>query len=497
MVTILYYAEKMKDGITRGKPHPLQELIQEVREIFLEAGFDEVENQLFITEDDVYKQYGSEAPVVLDRCYYLAGLPRPDIGLSHEMVGAVKEVDSGIDIAKLKRIFRSYREGLIEGDNLVEEMMQKLGINEKHAVELIELFPAFREIKAEAGKMTLRSHMTAAWYLTLEAFKESRELPWQLFSIGLRFRREQRVDATHLRAHYGASCVLVDEDLSFEESIQLSKEILEQLGFKRLEFVKKKATSNYYESDTEYEIFSGGIEIADCGIYSVESLGNYNIRFPVFNMGFGLERILMLRMNVDDIREIIYPQFYGEVDFSDKEIAERISIKSRPETDSGRELVDGIVDVARKNGDAKSPCRFHVWGGVLGGEALDVYIVEREEGKNLLGPAALNEVYVHEGSIYGIPDNVKKLDNKLAEIKEKGTATGITYLEAIANLFAYRIEKKKQKPLHIGMVKSPSHVNIEIDKTLRRYITSNNKKISLKGPVFISIELKKKGGIDD
>ncbi|OYT54767.1 MAG: O-phosphoserine--tRNA ligase [Candidatus Altiarchaeales archaeon ex4484_2] len=482
----------MRNIIDRGKPHHLQELIQEVREIFLEAGFDEIENQLFITEDDVYKQYGSEAPVVLDRCYYLAGLPRPDIGLSHEMVGAVKNLDSGIDIAKLKKIFRSYREGLIEGDNLIDEMVQKLDINEKHAVELIELFPAFREIKAEASKVTLRSHMTAAWYPTIEAFKKISEPPWQLFSIGLRFRREQKIDATHLRAHYGASCVLVDKDLSLEESIQLSERMLEQLGFNELEFVKKKATSNYYEKDTEYEIFSGGIEIADCGIYSAESLENYNIRFPVFNLGFGLERILMLRMNVEDIREIRYPQFYGKLDFSDKEIAEGINIKSRPETDSGRELVEGIIKVARRNAKAGSPCEFHVWGGVLGGESLEVYLVEREDDKNLLGPAALNEVYVHEGSVYGIPDDVKKLDNNLVKVKENGIATGITYLEAIANLFAYRIEKKEHEPMQIGMVKSPSYVNIEIDEIIRRYITSNNKKISIKGPVFISIELKKR-----
>ncbi|MEA1925374.1 MAG: O-phosphoserine--tRNA ligase [Candidatus Altiarchaeota archaeon] len=482
----------MEGSIRKGKPHHLQELIQEVREIFLKAGFDEIENQLFITEDDVYKQYGSEAPVVLDRCYYLAGLPRPDIGLSHEMVGAVKALDSGIDIAKLKKIFRLYREGLIEGDDLIEKIVQKLDINEKHAIELIELFPAFREIKAEASKVTLRSHMTAAWYPTIEAFNEIHEPPWQLFSIGLRFRREQKIDATHLRAHYGASCVLVDKDMSLRESIQLAKGMLEQLGFKKLKFVKKKATSNYYERDTEYEIFSGGIEIADCGFYSAESLENYNIGFPVFNLGFGLERILMLRRGVKDIREIIYPQFYGELDFSDREIAERISVKSRPETESGKELVEVIITEGVRNADARSPCRFHVWGGVVCGEPVDVYLVEKEDGKNLLGPAALNEIYVHDGSIYGIPDDVKKLDNKIVKVKENGIATGITYLEAIANLFAYQIEKKEYEPMQIGMIKGPSNVNIEIDKTLRRYITSNNKRISIKGPVFISLELKKR-----
>ncbi|HIE33579.1 MAG TPA: O-phosphoserine--tRNA ligase, partial [Candidatus Altiarchaeales archaeon] len=70
----------------KGRSHLVQDLMQEIRNVFLDLGFDEIENQIFIPEDDVYKQYGSEAPVVLDRCYYLAGLPRPDIGLSREKI---------------------------------------------------------------------------------------------------------------------------------------------------------------------------------------------------------------------------------------------------------------------------------------------------------------------------------------------------------------------------------------------------------------------------
>jgi len=479
--------EDKGDGIS----HPLQDLVQEVRKIFLVNGFNEVENPLFIPEEDVYKQYGFEAPVVLDRCYYLAGLPRPDIGLSHDEVAAVKKIDSRIDISILKKIFRSYREGLIEGDDLVERMVKQLNIKEGDAVMLIELFPAFKEITAEASKLTLRSHMTAGWFLTLESYKELYEPPYSLFSVGLRFRREQKVDATHLRAHYGASCVLVKEGFTLKEGMKLSSQLLEMLGFDNLDFVKKTATSNYYEKNTEYEIFSDGIEIADCGLYSSDALRNYGLEYPVFNLGFGLERILMLRDGVSDIREVVYPQFYGRLNFSDEEIAKRIRYRFIPETDEGRELVEAIINVALKNAQADSPCEFPVWEGVVGGVKLNVYIVERESGKKLLGPAALNEVYVCEGGIYGIPGDVNKFDNKIEKIHDGGLNTKKTFLEAAANLFAYKIENETKQKMQVGMVKRPADINIEIDKTLRRYITSHNKKMSIKGPVFISIEVKK------
>jgi len=63
----------------QGKAHPLHTLIQKTREIFLSIGFDEIENPVFIQEEDVFKQYGKEAPVTLDRVFYLGGLPGPDI----------------------------------------------------------------------------------------------------------------------------------------------------------------------------------------------------------------------------------------------------------------------------------------------------------------------------------------------------------------------------------------------------------------------------------
>ncbi|NYT02823.1 MAG: O-phosphoserine--tRNA ligase, partial [Methanosarcinales archaeon] len=63
-----------------GTPHPVFDTIHQLREAYLRLGFDEAMNQVIVDAGDVYKQFGSEALAVLDRCFYLAGLPRPDAG---------------------------------------------------------------------------------------------------------------------------------------------------------------------------------------------------------------------------------------------------------------------------------------------------------------------------------------------------------------------------------------------------------------------------------
>lgn len=484
----------MKSKKEKGNSHPIHDIIQETRRVFLDLGFDEVENQIFIPEDDIYKQYGSEAPVILDRCYYLAGLPRPDIGLGKKQEEAIKGIKPEFDFDEFTRILREYREGSIEGDDLAEGMVERLNLGMNEALSIIDLIPEFRSITPVASTITLRSHMTAAWFPTLAAMQDNHELPLRLFSIGLRFRREQKVDSTHLRVHYGASCVVMDKDFNLEEGKRLSAEILTRLGFGKNRFVRKKATSNYYEKSTEFEVYSKRTEIADCGMYSKVSLSNYGIKHPVFNLGFGLERMLMIRLNREDIREIIYPQFYSVLELSDEEISQQVEINIKPRTDEGKRLVKLLVRDAKRYADEGSPCEFRVYSGGFLGRKVDVRLVERESGTKLLGPAALNDIYVYDGSIYGVPKKPERLDKKLGVIKDDGTPAGFSYLDAVMNLFAAKIEAlisedKDGGFFQIKMAKTPADVNIVVGEVARRFINSRNKGISIKGPVFTALEV--------
>ena len=476
----------------KGSTHLLHDLVQKARQTFLKYGFNEIENPVFITEEDVYKQYGPEAPVILDRVYYLAGLPRPDIGISEKKISELKKINPNINVEELKKIFREYREGLIEGDNMIEEIAKRLNLTTDESSGVIDLFPEFKNIAPVASKLTLRSHMTGAWFPTLESLKKNK-LPLKLFSVGLRFRREQKVDSTHLRAHYGGSMVIMDEKINIEAGKKITEKIMEDLGFKNINFVKKKATSNYYAPDTEYEVFSGDIEIADIGMYSPIALANYDIPYHAFNLGFGLERMLMVKHNIKDVRELLYPQFHQAVDLTDKELAERVSIELKPESNEGKKLAEAIKKTAIAHGSEKSPCKYTAYEGVLAGRKIKVELVEKEANTFLLGPAALNDIYVHDGSVYGLPKDTSKLKSDVSEVLKKGLKLDFSFLDAISNYFAAVIEKQvkegvKEGYLQIKMAKTPGEVNISIDDTARRFILSKNKQILIKGPIFTAVE---------
>ena len=114
------------------------------------------------------------------------------------------------------------------------------------------------------------------------------------------------------------------------------------------------------------------------------------------------------------------------------------------------------------------------------GKNLEVCIWETDPGVKLLGPASLNEIWVSDGNILGIKPGEKV----------KGIKTDKTYLSAIAALVGYEAEKlvknqeREREIIRIKIVKAPSDVNIKIDPVVRRFITSNNKKIDFRGPVF-------------
>jgi O-phosphoseryl-tRNA synthetase len=475
---------------SQGRQHPMHELVSKVRQVYLGLGFDEVENQVFIPEEDVYRQYGPEAPVILDRCYYLGGLTRPDIGLGQDKISEVRGI-ADVDPDKLKQIFRQYREGKIEGDDVIETMVKWLKVSTDEASKIIDIFPEFRNITPVCGKTTLRSHMTAAWFPTLQALQD--DAPLKLFSIGLRFRREQKIDASHLRAHYGGSCVIMDEDISLKAGMRLTEKVLNALEFGDVRYERKKATSNYYAPETEYEVYSGKIEVADVGMYSPVALAEYDIPYNVFNLGFGLERILMVKNKVGDVREVLYPQFYSVREFTDAELAGEVRIDRAPATGEGRIMAAALKETFLKHGGEKSPCSFKAWEGTIAGKNVSVYAVEKEADTTLLGPAALNGLYVHEGGVWGLPKDTSRLKQDVSKILQNGHMLGFGLLDAVCAGQAAEIEARVGAGERSGLVqykmaKGPGDVNIKISAKARRYIESRNKQISVKGPVFTAAE---------
>ncbi len=483
----------------KGSTHALFDLIQEFRRTLKDVGLKEVVVPTLIEREEIEKQYGPEAPVILDRVFFLAGLDRSDLGISEENLEKIREkVPEFDDLDELEKILREFKKGQVDSDDLTEELVERLGLKEDQASHILSLFESFKKLEPIPSDMTLRSHTTAGWFMVLQDMMDRESLPIQLFTVGPKYRREQELDETHLYRSWTASLVIMTEEMSLEDGERISREILKNIGFDEVECEIKSATSKYYAPDSEFEIFvkhpetGERIEVGNAGFYSPVSLANYEIPYPVFNLGIGLERILMLRQGEEDIRSIVFPYKYGELDFSDDEISQMIKIKNKPRSEKGRKIAKLIEKKAKQHKDEPSPCEFEVYKGNLEGRKTTVKLIEEEENTQLIGPAAFNGVYVNEGNIVGVPPEGWEDNDFLQKARENGVDTGITYIGAFSKLAASEIEEaadkgSERKEVRVPIVESLNDINLGLEKPAHRYVTNNNKKIDIRGPVFTTV----------
>jgi O-phosphoseryl-tRNA synthetase len=452
----------------KGKRHILSQYLLECEEILLDMGFDQVFLKPIWDETQVKMQYGPEAPAILDRLYYLASLPRPDIGVSHDIQEKIqKRTDT--DIKALKQIFRDYKMGSIDSGELIETFVQRLQISTEDALYILSLFPELEEIKPDPTSKTLISHFTTAWFPTLASLR--REPPIMLYTSGWRYRREQKEDSSHLRAHYNLSLVIMG-DLGIEDGMEVVREFFKRMDME-VTFVLKENQPSYYAYKTNYEVFWKGMEVADIGMFSPVALAEYNIEYPVFNAGPGLGRIAMLKEGLEDLRQVHFPELYGK-QYTDEEILESIYLVKRADN---QELVSAIVEAATKYKDSRSPCRFTVYED----STLKVELVEEEENTRLIGPAGFNEIYVYNGSIFGIPGESQ--DKKIKKILEGGVTSPMSYMEAFANL---AVSSREKGVYRAGMVKNLSDINLDIPNHIREFIRAQGK-IDIRGPMFTTL----------
>jgi O-phosphoseryl-tRNA synthetase len=486
----------------QGKPHPVYETLNKLRQAYVNLGFEEMVNPIIIEESDIFRQFNYEALAVLDRVFYIGGLPRPNVGISDERFAQIEPVigrslvDSDRDT--IREIFHKYKKGEIEGDDLVADLAAGLKVQDsKIAVMIDHVFPEFKKLDPVCSRKTLRSHMTSGWFITLGALVNRRATPLKLFSVDLVFRREQEENADRLRAYHSASCAIMGPDVNVEHGKAVAAGLLRQFGFSQFRFQPDEKRSKYYTPDTQIEVYGyhpalkgsntkykdGWVEIATFGIYSATALSQYDIPYPVMNLGLGVERLAMILYEAKDMRDMVYPQFTEEWTMTDAEIAHMISLEQLPQTQAGHDIAMAIIATAEKNGMAPSPCRFEAWSGTVNGKKLRVVIEEKEENKKLCGGAYLNEVYVYNAGLLGIPLN----NPKFKDVQEKGVHVGIRYIDAIANAAARNIEEGIYETT-VKMSRAPGDVYVKVDPIALRYIQGRKAKIDFRGPVFTSIK---------
>lgn len=208
------------------------------------------------------------------------------------------------------------------------------------------------------------------------------------------------------------------------------------------------------------------------------------------NLGLGVERLAMILYGYEDIRKLVYPQLYGEIRLSDLEIAREIKIKELPRTAVGFEVARRIIEVAEKNANAQSPCIFKAFEGEIYGRKVTVFVEENEENSKLCGPAYANEIIVHNGSIYGVPET-----EEFKQLFSEGVRSGIRYIDAFAHFAARKIEdgaieNKKEVLIRVRNVEGLSSVNLQIQENVRRYVIWKGGKIDVRGPMFVKVRAK-------
>jgi phenylalanyl-tRNA synthetase alpha chain len=250
-----------------GRMHPLTVAINRFRRVFLEMGFQEAAGPLvessFWNFDALYQPQDHPARDLADT-FYLKHPEKSKLPDS-KYVGAVKDAHE------------KGTEGSTGWQYSWSEDVAKQPI--------------------------LRTHTTAvsARYMT------KIEPPAKVFSIGRLFRNET-IDYKHLPEFTQIDGIVVDENVTFKDLLGYLKEFFWKLGFEKIRF--RPGYFPYTEMSVEPEVYfeekDEWIELGGSGIFRPEVTEPLGIDVPVLAWGLGLERPLMLKLGLNDLRSFYY-----------------------------------------------------------------------------------------------------------------------------------------------------------------------------------------------
>ena len=131
--------------------------------------------------------------------------------------------------------------------------------------------------------------------------------PFAFSSAGKVYRKDD--DATHLPMFHQIEGIYVDEDVTFAHLKDLIHKILFRIFDENVEIRFRPSYFPFTEPSAEVDILSESgkwLEILGCGIVNPVVLENCNIDSKIYSglaLGLGIERIAMLKYEVNDIRE--------------------------------------------------------------------------------------------------------------------------------------------------------------------------------------------------
>jgi len=246
-----------------GKKHPLRKAINRIRKIFIELGFEEMEDKLvessFWNFDALFQPQDHPARDLMDT-FYLSSpekIPLP----KDEVVERVKKVHE-------------------------EKWKYKWS----------------REVAEQA---ILRTHDTAiSPQYMLKVRKGERKAPAKFFTVG-RVYRNEATDFKHLSEFHQVGGIIVYEGATFRDLLGLLKEFYRKLGFEKIRFIPNyfPYTEPSVQVEVYYEDRKQWLELGGAGVFRPEVCLPTWGKYPVLAWGLGLERPVMLMMGVKDIRQ--------------------------------------------------------------------------------------------------------------------------------------------------------------------------------------------------
>jgi len=248
-----------------GKFHPLQQIIQCAREIFLEMGFTEIRGPLVETAfwnfDALFQPQDHPAREMMDT-FYLAN-PKAGKLPSKNIVDAVAKV---------------HENGWITGSK---------GWSYKWSHE-------------EAKRLVLRTHTTAE---TIKYLSQHKKPPIKVFSVDRVYRNEQ-ITYKNVPEFHQIEGIVVDKNVTLRDLMGTLKTFYARFGLKKVQFwscyfpyTEPSAQAMVYHPKLKH-----WIELCGMGIFRPEVLAPMGIKYPVLAWGGGLERLAMIELGLDDIR---------------------------------------------------------------------------------------------------------------------------------------------------------------------------------------------------
>ncbi|PSG96390.1 phenylalanine--tRNA ligase subunit alpha [Thermoplasmatales archaeon SW_10_69_26] len=249
-----------------GKRHPMRDIIEKIRRIYLDMGFHELGGH-----------YARSAFCNLDALFIPQDHPAREMQDTFYLADPHDETDLN-DPEVVEKVEAVHEAGGDTGSK---------GWGGDWSRE-------------EARRTLLRTHTTVD---TITRLAQNPEAPQRVFEIGRVFRKE-KIDATHLPEFHQVEGIVVEEDASLDMLVGLLETFYEKMGFDDVRV--RPAYFPYTEPSLEVEVVYNDewLEMGGAGIFRPEVTEPLGVDVPVLAWGLGLERLAMVVLGLDDIRDL-------------------------------------------------------------------------------------------------------------------------------------------------------------------------------------------------